>query len=117
MHSTIYYITYHIIDYDRYYISRLRPCRRPLCLLVGGLDWGLVICSLGGAFSVFVMVFEGAGRSFLSSGWSFWRAGGSWQARWGPGSIMARFGAPKRHQDGGMLGLSWSHVVAKSEHF
>ena len=58
------------------YISRLRPCRRPLCLLVGGLDWGLVICSLGGAFSVFVMVFEGARRSFLSSRWSVWRAGG-----------------------------------------
>ena len=43
---------------------------------MGGLDWGLVICSLGGVFSVFVMVFEGAGKSFLSSGWSFWRAGG-----------------------------------------
>ena len=54
----------------------LRPCRRPLCLLVGGNYWGLVICSLGGAFAVFVMVFEGARRSFLSSKWSVWRAGG-----------------------------------------
>ena len=39
-------------------------------------DWGLVICSLGGAFAVFAMVFEGARRSFLSSKWSVWRAGG-----------------------------------------
>ena len=38
--------------------------------------WGLVICSLGGAFTVFAMVFEGARRSFLSSRWSVWRAGG-----------------------------------------
>ena len=59
------------------YISRLRLCRRPLCVLVDGNYWGLVIRSLGGgAFAVFAMVFEGARRSFLSSKWSVWRAGG-----------------------------------------
>ena len=34
---------------DSLFISRLRPCRRPLCLSVGGIYWGLVICSVGRA--------------------------------------------------------------------
>ena len=45
--------------------------------MVDGNYWGLVIRSLGGgAFAVFVMVFEGARRSFLSSKWSVWKARG-----------------------------------------
>ena len=60
------------------------------------------ICSLGGA---------GA------PGGQFGRLGGSWQTRWRPRSIMVRFGAAKKLQEGAMLALSWSHVAAKSEHF
>ena len=33
--------------------------------MVDGNYWGLVICNLGGAFTVFVMIFEGARRSFF----------------------------------------------------
>ena len=57
------------------------------------------------------------GGRFWAPNGQFGELGGSWQASWGPGSIMVRFRASKQDQDRGMLGRSWSHVAAKSEHF